>query len=248
MSTETTAHPNESLLAKVRAILAKAEDPGCTEAEAEAFTAKATELMAKYGIEQAMLASTGARADAPADRIVAMTDPWAREKQSLVSGIVTALRGQAVLRSGRMGHRVHMFGYESDLERAEMLYTSLLLQMTHQLAHVEVPYYENTRAYRRSWIIGFRSEVVRRIKEAEARAVAEATRPGQEASGPSTALVLADRTAVIEQRMTAEYGKLKARRTTFRGSGYQAGQAAGRSANIGQTGIAGGRRALGGAS
>lgn len=238
--------PTDSLLAKVRALLAKAEDPACTEAEAEALTAKATELMAKYGIEQAMLANSGIKPDAPADRIVTMTDPWAREKQSLVSGIVEALRGRAVLRSGPLGHRVHLFGYESDLERAELLYTSLLLQMTQQLAHVEVPYWENTRAYRRSWIIGFRQEVVRRIREAEERAVAEASNPGQQTTGPSTALVLADRKAVIEQRMFAEYGKLKARRTTFRGSGLQAGRAAGRTANIGQTGITGSRRALGG--
>ncbi|MDT0567867.1 DUF2786 domain-containing protein [Streptomyces sp. DSM 3412] len=239
--------PNDSLLARVRALLAKAEDPASTPAEAEAFTAKASELMAKYGIERAMLADANAEPDVPADRIVTMDNPWAREKQSLVAGIVEALRGQAVLRDWGSLHRVHMFGFQSDLERAELLYTSLLLQMTQQLAHVSVPWGENARAYRRSWILGFRHEVVRRIKAAEARAVAEASSPEAVSStGRSTELVLADRKAIVEQRVLAEFGKLKARRTTYQGSGFQDGRAAGRTANIGQTGLRGGRRAIGG--
>ncbi|MEV1079924.1 DUF2786 domain-containing protein [Streptomyces sp. NPDC050211] len=238
--------PTESLLAKVRALLAKAEDPASTAEEAEAFTAKATELMAKYGIERAMLADVDAESDVPADRMITVTNPWAREKQSLVAGIVEAMRGRAVLRDRGSVHRVHMFGFQSDLERAELLYTSLLLQMTQQLTRVEVPWGENPRAYRRSWIIGFRYEVVRRIKAAEARAVAEASRPEQPSEGRSTELVLADRTALVEQRVLAEYGKLKKRRTTYRGTGFRDGQAAGRTANIGQTGLAGGRREIGG--
>jgi hypothetical protein len=46
----------DPVLARVRKLLAKAEDP-CTRAEAEAFTAKATELIAKYGVDRAMLAA-----------------------------------------------------------------------------------------------------------------------------------------------------------------------------------------------
>ena len=46
---------SDPLLARVRKLLAKAEDPACTPAEAEAFTAKATELIAKYGVDQALL-------------------------------------------------------------------------------------------------------------------------------------------------------------------------------------------------
>jgi hypothetical protein len=243
----------ESLLSKVRALLAKAEDPAATESEAEAFTAKATELMAKYGIEQALLADAQPDSGKPADRIITVTAPWAREKQSFVAGIVEALRGRAVMKTGPAGYRVHMFGFESDLERAELLYTSLLLQMTNQLAHVQVPYYDEPRVYRRSWILGFRVEVVQRLREAEKRATERAMGGGGTAgmgpgvSGRSTDLVLADRAAIIERRVNDEYGKLKGRRTTFRGTGFAAGQAAGSRANIGQVGLAGGRRAIGGA-
>jgi Protein of unknown function (DUF2786) len=156
----------ESLLSKVRALLAKAEDPAATQAEAEMYTAKAAELMAKYGIERALLADAQPETDTLADRIITVTAPWAREKQGFVAQIVEALRGRAVLKTGPSGYRVHLFGFQSDLERAELLYTSLLLQMTQQLAHVEVPFWEEPRPYRRSWIIGFHVEVVRRLREA----------------------------------------------------------------------------------
>src|SRR4051812_22327348 len=62
---------SDSVLAKVRAILRLAENPAATQAEAEAFLQKATALMAKYGIEQAMLHGDGPDArEEPADRVV----------------------------------------------------------------------------------------------------------------------------------------------------------------------------------
>lgn len=35
--------------------------------------------------------------------------------------------------------KIHVFGYESDIGRADILYTSLLLQMAHALVRVHVP-------------------------------------------------------------------------------------------------------------
>lgn len=240
----------ESLLGKVRALLAKAEDPGATSAEAKAFTAKATELMAKYGIERAVLADAQPDTDIPGDRIVTIDGSWAREKQGLLAGLIEAMRGRAVLKTGPTGYRVHLFGYASDLERAELLYTSLLLQMANGLAKAQVPWDENPRTYRRSWILGFRVEVVQRVKDVEARAESQASAAGPRTdagpTGRSAALVLADRKSVIDARLTEQYPKLKARRATYRGSGFGAGRAAGSRANIGQTQI-GGRRAIGGA-
>ena len=47
--------PPTDLLDRVRKLLAKAEDEGVTPHEAEALTAKAAELMARYGIDRALL-------------------------------------------------------------------------------------------------------------------------------------------------------------------------------------------------
>ena len=46
-----------ALLDRVRKLLTKAEADGVTAAEAQALTAKAAELMAKYGIDRALLAA-----------------------------------------------------------------------------------------------------------------------------------------------------------------------------------------------
>ena len=74
----------DALLARVRKLLAKAEDPACTPAEAEAFTAKATELIAKYGVDQALLAEADPARDPVGDRVVALDPPYALDKAGLL--------------------------------------------------------------------------------------------------------------------------------------------------------------------
>ena len=53
----TEASASDRLLERVRKLLAKAEDESVTPPEAQALTAKAAELMAKYGIDRALLAA-----------------------------------------------------------------------------------------------------------------------------------------------------------------------------------------------
>ena len=123
------------LLERVRKLLAKAEAQGVTPAEAEALTAKAAELMARYGIDRALLAAQQPETDHPADRKVDIDNPWARVQAHLLCGLASAMRCQCVIlpRSGP-GTRIHMFGFASDIERTDVLYTSLLVQMWQGLA------------------------------------------------------------------------------------------------------------------
>ena len=157
------------LLERVRKLLAKAEAQGVTPAEAEALTAKAAELMARYGIDRALLAAQQPETDHPADRKVDVDNPWARVQAHLLCGLASAMRCQCVIlpRSGP-GTRIHMFGFASDIERTEVLYTSLLVQMWQGLAATEVPAWtRSVRAWRRSWLLGFTSAVVGRVRAAE---------------------------------------------------------------------------------
>ena len=71
----TTDNP---LLARVRKLLAKAEAEGTTPDEAQSLTAKAAELMARYGIDRALLAAQQPETDQPADRKIDIGNPWAR--------------------------------------------------------------------------------------------------------------------------------------------------------------------------
>src|ERR1700759_547931 len=167
--------PDPNLLERVRKLLAKAEDDSVTPAEAEALTAKAAELMARYGIDRALLAAARPETDRPADRVIDVPNPWADVRAHLLAGLVSALRCQCVLLPVATGKRVHVFGYSSDLERTEVLYTSLLIQMAHGLAATRAPpTARSPRAWRRSWLLGYSSAVTSRVLAAEQRAASEA--------------------------------------------------------------------------
>lgn len=230
-----TSEPSGTLLERVRKLLAKAEDDGVTPAEAEALTAKAAELMARYGIDRALLAAARPETDRPANRIIDVPNPWAQVRAHLLAGLVSAMRCQCVLLPATGGKRIHVFGYSSDLERAEMLYTSLLVQMAHGLARAEVPATaRSTRAWRRSWLLGYASAVITRVRAAEERAASDGN--GQrEAGGPSTALVLADRSLVVRRQCEEAYPVTRRMRITYSGSGYRTGYAEGERADIGGT-------------
>ncbi len=229
----------ERLLDRVRKLLAQAEDDSVTPAEAQAFTAKAAELMAKYGIDRALLAADQPETDQPANRVLDIDNPWAREKAHLLCGLASALRCQAILLgSNRPGSRVHIFGYGSDIERADVLYTSVLIQMSHGLAGASVPDWSSSpRAWRRSWLLGFATAVIARVRQAEHGAVVAATvrQPG---SSDRTALVLADRSLVIRQQVERAYPVTRKARVTYSGSGYRDGYSEGQRADLGGSRLA----------
>jgi hypothetical protein len=78
---------DSDLLDRVRKLLAKAEDEGCTQAGAEAQTAKAAELMARYGIDRALLGVLHPETDRPADRRFGFERPWADVKAHLLAAL-----------------------------------------------------------------------------------------------------------------------------------------------------------------
>ena len=134
------SEPPSALLDRVRKLLAKAEAEGVTPPEAEALTAKAAELMARYGIDRARLAASRPDTDRPGSRIIDIDNPWAQVRAHLLAGLAGAMRCQCVLlHTSGPGARIHVFGYASDLERADILYTSLLLQMARGLTAAVVP-------------------------------------------------------------------------------------------------------------
>jgi hypothetical protein len=223
---------SDPLLERVRKLLAKAESAGVTPQEAQALTAKAAELMAKYGIDRALLAARRPETDRPADRVVRLTNPWARVQAHLLCGIAAAMRCQCVMLPGAdPGSKIHMFGFTSDIERAEVLYTSVLVQMWQGLAAAQVPLpCASPRAWRRSWLLGFAAAVVARVRAAEDRAVAKVAGSG---TTPAAALVLADRRALVRRHVERAYPATRKTRLTYSGSGYGAGYAQGEHADLG---------------
>ena len=107
-----SADVSDDLLDRVRKLLSKAEDEAVTPAEAEALTAKAAELMARYGIDRARLGALRPETDTPGDRVFDLDNPWAAVKAHLLAGLAMALRCQCVLlNKPEPGSRVHGMGH-----------------------------------------------------------------------------------------------------------------------------------------
>lgn len=234
----------DQMLDKIRKLLAQAEDAACTEAEAAAFTAKAARLIADYGIDEALLASSDASRGGVGSRTIPMHAPYAREKGTLLSAIATQLRCSAVLHQvpsyddqwRRTNHfSVEVFGHESDLALVEMLFTSLLVQAGRDLVRARPPRGERVSAFRRSWWLGFAGAVNQRLEEAE-REAATAAEDRFAAAGTSAAVVLADRVEAAELARREAYPHLRSIRRTLSGSGGQDGWAAGQRADLGRHG------------
>ncbi|KQZ75361.1 DUF2786 domain-containing protein [Nocardioides sp. Root151] len=230
-------HADHPMLAKIRKLLAKAENDASTPEEAELYTAKAATLIADYGIDQALLAAEVPQSDVVGDRVVHLEAPYARDKADLLSAVAVRLRCRAVHMTDRTpdGKRfaVHLFGHESDLARADLLFTSLLMQASTWLSRTPVPAWDHKAAFRRSWLAGFRLAISRRLETAER--LAETGAAGRAAAaGRSMGLVLADRSLDVARAVTDTYPRLgTARPRQLSGSGLPGGYAAGQRADLG---------------
>ncbi|GAA4680050.1 DUF2786 domain-containing protein [Pseudonocardia yuanmonensis] len=252
MTTGTPLSPDTAARAdrldRVRKLLAKAERAGTPE-EAETYNAKAVELMARHGIDEALLAADDPRRDEIGMVRIGMEDPYSAGKARLLGWTAAALRCRWVMHgaSGGKVAAVTVFGFASDRERVELLYTSLLLQATGRLVRLRPPWPdESVAAYRRSWLQGFAAQVHQRLLEAEERAAAEACAQagGDRERAVGTALVLVDRGAQVDRAYAEAFPHLgRARRPSLSGSGFAEGAEAGRRADLGGRRLRDGRGA-----
>jgi hypothetical protein len=131
------------------------------------------------------------------------------------------------------GSRIHVFGFASDIERTDVLYTSLLIQMWQGLAATQPPAWaQSPRAWRRSWLLGFATAVVARVRAAEQGAAKHAA-AAVTGDGRSAALVIADRAEIVGRTLRAAYPVTRRSRVTYSGNGYGSGYAQGQRADIG---------------
>ena len=227
---------SDAMLSKIRKLLAKAEDPGCTPAEAEALTAKASELIAAYGIDQARLdEDQPRRAAGVINRMIVIHNPYAIDKIQLLSRVGQALRCEVLrVTNPTVDYlRGKVYGYESDVDRVEILFTSLLVQSANAMAQTTVPYTaRSTVSFRKSWMAGYTQAIYDRLRQAEARA--EDTDRSQHGAG--TDLMLVRRTQAVSQAVSDEHPDIPTAKAPPRTpDGIHAGYAAGMMAHLGTT-------------
>jgi hypothetical protein len=218
------------VLARVRALLAKAESTTFAE-EADALTAKAQELMARHAIDLAMLDASAPLHGSPEARRVHLDDPYVDAKSSLLSAVARENRCSSVFSPG-FGFST-IFGFDSDLDFVELLFTSLLTQATSSMVAADRQVDRNgrsrTRSFRQSFLISFAHRIAERLREANETA----TRQAQADLGDAFLPVLATRAVQVENLVEATFTNLRSRKVTISNeAGWHAGREAADSATL----------------
>jgi hypothetical protein len=239
----------EQAARRIQALLALAEDAAKNNNEAlrDTYLDKASALQLKFAIEDAMLRTEDREGIEEAEFCRESNTPLIKAKRILINELASLNRGSAVMMSewqqGKKGPKlnrrayVRVYAHRSDLDFIRMMYTSLILQMQTMMAadeRLEPKYGVNkvTNAWRVSYAYGWVRRVVARLREAKQRQEAAET-----ASVPGTALVLADRKALVEKHLAANVGNLRKhnpRHDDRDANGRAAGRAAGDRADLGQ--------------
>ena len=223
------AEHDPRMLSKIRALLSKAEATTFVE-EAEAFTAKAQDLMTRYAIDEALLEDSAGEAEVAARRIH-IDNPYAEAKVQLLS-TVGAINRVRVVWDDHHG-MASVVGMAVDLQLVEMLFTSLLVQATRALTEAgnappAQPGYRSGRlnrspSFRRAFLLAYATRVGERLAEADRRAGAEAG----SSHGTELIPVLARRSEAVDSafdRLFPETREIRAKRVDARG--WQAGREA----------------------
>lgn len=255
-----TTNDKDRMLARVRALLAKAESTSFQD-EATALTAKAHELMATHAIDLALIEEQTGRG-AVETRHLYVAAPYPKEKATLLSGVARANRCRVIIglddetfqrwvreepqRLTGTGRQTTLIGYATDLDIVELLYTSLHLQAVNlMLLHgtVKNEWGENrTKSFRRSFLAAFASTVGDRLEVN--RLIT--TETADEATDGSALPVLVDRSERVDDRVEELFPELGTMRLSVSNSaGVIAGHDAGQQADIGTSRLRGKQRALG---
>lgn len=194
------------LLDRVRALLAKAESTTYP-AEAETYTTKAQELIARHSIDEALVVARGEAATVvPFARRIGVDHPYENEKAALLDAVAGANRCYAVW-SPELGFAT-VFGFDGDIDAVDLLHTSLLVQANRAMSAAE-PSGGQTggkagrarlKTFRQSFLVGFAVRIGERLAQASEAAVTEAAQP---APGAASDLlpVLAARDAQVRETM-----------------------------------------------
>ena len=213
-------------LSAVRALLAKAERTEFPE-EARALTAKAQEFMIRYALTEAQLhASNFAEREHVVTVAVAVEAPYRSAKGLLLSEVAGANSCSVI----GDGSRYHVVGFTSDIERAQLIFTSLLVQAAREMLAAYKEPWMNTKSFRHSFLIGYATEIGTRLVKQVDTTVKNLRYTG----GSDILPVLADRRHEVDRAVRDRWGgRLTSSRVIYRPeTGYSAGRHAGRRADL----------------
>ncbi|HZM81743.1 MAG TPA: DUF2786 domain-containing protein [Candidatus Limnocylindrales bacterium] len=211
---------DQRMLHRIRALLAKAESTEFPE-EAEAFTAKAQQLMARHSIDHALLAARTGGREEPVSRRIAIDNPYEAPKTLLLQVVAGSNRCRSVWMK-RYGLTT-VVGYPSDLDSVELLFTSLLVQATKamtQNGHRR----NNIRAFRQSFMTAYAMRIGERLNAATQEVDREAAASTE---GSDLLPVLAARSDAVKAAFDRQFPELTSHATPINSrEGWASGRAA----------------------
>ena len=244
---DDTRGVDDPVLVKVRALLAQAEST-TFEAEAEAFTAKAQELMARHAIDGALLWARSARDEHPITIRVPLDDPYTDVKSLLLQRVAHHSRCKSVYHP-RYG-LASIVGFASDVAAAEALFTSLLVQ-SHAALRAEAAKAPpggraRSRSFRSSFLFSFVTRIDERLRDVTAHVESVAA----SINGPALLPALVARGSVVEDSVTQLFGTLDsvAVRAGTDSAGWARGRIAADQAHLNGGDVTASPRRLGGAA
>lgn len=155
---------DEKMLARVRALLAKAEATEYPD-EAEALSAKAQALMVRHSLREAVADHDRGRASIAAARRIWIDNPYVAAKVALVQAVAQANRCRTVWIKD-LGCVVTV-GAESDLDLVDLLATSLLVQASRAMLVAgrrhDVRGQSRTKSFRLSFLVAYATRIGERL-------------------------------------------------------------------------------------
>ncbi|MEX2626990.1 MAG: DUF2786 domain-containing protein [Ilumatobacteraceae bacterium] len=224
---------HDPVLERVRALLAKAESTSFP-AEAEAFTAKAHELMTRHAIDSAVVEGRAVAAGWVTAVRIPVDEPYIDSKSLLLQIVAERNRCRAVFHARYAMSTV--IGASRDLLAVELLFTSLLLQGQQALlaegAGVQAGGRERSRGFRSSFLMAFAHRIDERLGAVSADVADDITT----ASGVDVLPVLADRQQVVDDEVDRLFGELgrSRRRSSVDAAGWASGRQAADRARLGE--------------
>jgi hypothetical protein len=156
---------------KVAKLLAMAEDPGCTEAERAAFSAKAEELLVRWQLDAWAVRNIGKESNEVRyeDKAIILRNPFMMGRRYILAAVAEG-NGVAVSLT-RYGYNKTSFlgatlcGQSRDIERVKVIYTSLEAEALLLAKRVQRPRNVNANKFIANFLIGFAVGSKRRFLE-----------------------------------------------------------------------------------
>lgn len=226
--TTTQAERRAAYVEKVRKLLAKAEGAS-TEAEAETFFAKAQELITKWEMDDAELRPASSAGWVITSRVYTLSS-YSPNQDSYAMQMVAKGMGLRAYQTpyvrGVSAATTVVFGTDEDLDRFDMMWTSVLLQMTRAMKAAEPgPRDRNAqRRFRLGFKVGYGDRIGKRLE-------------AQRSKTTGKSLVLVGKSEAIERALPDD---VTSKRMRADADALDAGQAAADKADLGGTRIKGG--------